>query len=405
MKCIFTHLLIVLTFAAAGQAKLVINGGIININNGAVLIIDNPDNTAITQTGSGYIISEGENNRIIWSIGAGNAAAYLLPFGNISVYLPVSFSAASGSVNGQMVFSTYPTPSWKNSDYLPTGVANVNSSGADNSAKLIDRFWQIKSLGYSAKPTLSNLRFTYSDAEYNSPNTIAEVNLVPQRWNNLLLSWSDYLPGSTINTTANTITIASVPGNQLYDWWTMVDASAALPVTLINFKAIPVNQKIVASWQTAFENNTSHFELWRSKGVLSFDSVGKLTAAGNSTGLLNYSFIDNNPYDGVSYYRLKTVDKDGRFEWSAIVKVIIDDKHPVSLYPNPASDNITISVNSSILDKKPMAFIYDARGALSRSFKITERNQQVHIGFLAAGIYLLKLSTGDEIQTITFIKD
>jgi hypothetical protein len=238
MKIVFANLLIVFSFTASGQARLVINGGIISINNGATLVIDNPVNTAISQTGAGYILSEGINNRVIWSVGSGNAATYSIPFGNTSGVLPLRFSAASGSANGRMIFSTYRTPTWKNSDYLPPGVTNVNAGGKDNSVKLIDRFWQINAQDYATKPTLTNLIFTYLDAEYNAPNTITESKLAPQRWNSVSLTWSDYHPLSVINTTVNSITIASIPGNQLYNWWTLADASSPLRAVPENFKGL-----------------------------------------------------------------------------------------------------------------------------------------------------------------------
>src|SRR3954462_6543495 len=79
------------------QAKLVINGAVVNITNGAALVIDNPDNTAIIQTGAGYIQSEGASNRLIWTIGTGNGNNYLVPFGSPANYLPLRFNAASGS--------------------------------------------------------------------------------------------------------------------------------------------------------------------------------------------------------------------------------------------------------------------------------------------------------------------
>ncbi|WP_301930821.1 hypothetical protein [Ferruginibacter sp.] len=96
---------------AMAQARLVINGGVITIDNNASLIVDNPDNTAITFNGAGYIQSEGAGNQLIWSIGAGNGGNYLIPFGSNTRYFPLQFNAASGTGNGQIVFSTYPTTS------------------------------------------------------------------------------------------------------------------------------------------------------------------------------------------------------------------------------------------------------------------------------------------------------
>jgi Secretion system C-terminal sorting domain len=404
MKILFINLLVLLSVAVAGQAKLVINGGIISINNGAVLVIDNPDNTAISRNGSGYIKSEGEGNKIIWTIGAGNGNVYLIPFGNAAGYLPLQFKAASGTGNnGQFIFSTYPTASWKNSDNLPAGVTNVNRNGIDNSAKLIDRFWEISTQGYTNKPTLSHVSFTYSDGEYKFPNTITEGSMIAQNWNNGSLSWTDYFSSSVVDTTANTVTIASIPGNQLSNWWTMADVP--FPVTLVNFNAVASYPKVLTNWQTSVERNSGHFEVWRSKSLPRFDSVGSIGAAGNSSSLLNYSLTDNNPYTWVSYYRLKMVAADGSYKWSAIVRVLFFNESKVILYPNPASGNyIYIALDIGIAINKPVAYIYDAKGRLVQSFAITSANQQVNISSLSAGVYRIHLIYKDNQRNLTFIK-
>lgn len=120
---IITLVFILIVKHTTSQAKLVINGGVITITKGAALIIDNPDNTAITNIGAGYIQSEGAGNNVVWTIGPGNGNIYTVPFGNSVNYFPLQFSAASGhGANGQIIFSTYPTANWKNSDYLLPGV-------------------------------------------------------------------------------------------------------------------------------------------------------------------------------------------------------------------------------------------------------------------------------------------
>ena len=398
-------LLSLITKCTIGQAKLVVNSGVITITNGAALVIDNPDNTAITIIGSGYIQSEGIDNKIIWSIGPGNGNTYTVPFGNAANYLPLQFNAASGiGVNGKFIFSTYPTPTWKNSDYLPPGVTNVNNGGTDNSAKLIDRFWQIKPQGYTTKPTLTNLSFTYSDLEYAAPNTITEGNLFAQRWNNSLQSWSDYIPTSSINTSTNNVNIASINGNELYDWWTLVDQSSPLPINLVYFKAAVNDRQVVTSWQTDFESNSSHFEVWRSQNAQQFEYVGRIAAAGSSNTKLNYALTDANPYPGISYYRLKSIDKDASFKWSSVVRVNIEEATHFFLTPNPASNYIGINTNSQALNKKPVARLYDAIGRLLQQFTITSTYQLVNITMLAAGTYNINIGYNNEMQTLQFIK-
>jgi hypothetical protein len=105
------------------QSKLVINGGVITITKGAALIIDNPNNTAITNIGEGYIQSEGASNNVVRAFGPGNGNTYKVPLRNRVNNFPLQFNAASGTgVNSQIVFRTYSTSNWKSSDYLPPGV-------------------------------------------------------------------------------------------------------------------------------------------------------------------------------------------------------------------------------------------------------------------------------------------
>jgi hypothetical protein len=204
---------------AQAQGRLVMNGAYINLHQGANLVIENPSPNAITMI-DGAIISESQNNVVKWYIGT-TAGTYTIPFRDITnSYLPLTFTKTSGTGSGYFLFSTYHT-GWQNSSQLPSGVASFNgSNGIDNSAFASDRFWQINAQGYTLKPVLSNLVLPYLDAENTaSGNTINESGLRAKRYNNDLDSWTDNLLMSTANTTANTVTVASVDVANLYAWW------------------------------------------------------------------------------------------------------------------------------------------------------------------------------------------
>jgi len=284
MKFILTNLLLLALSTTWGQTKLVINnGGILTLQGGVNLLIENPAHTAITLMGAdtGYIVSEDQNNLVIWSVGGGDGSPYFIPFGTPSAFMPISFTPSGGSADGHFLFSTNPTSSWKNSDELPLGVTNVLAGTSDNSAKLVDRFWQIRPIGYTTKPSLDNIVFSYTAADLAAPNTITEVNLIAQRWNDVSKSWGDYFPPSVVNTSAHTVTVTHIPGNQLYSWWTLVDGSVPLPVTLLHFQAEARSSQVLTSWQTASEFNSSRFEVWRSKDGTAFDPAGSVAAAGD----------------------------------------------------------------------------------------------------------------------------
>ncbi len=219
------------------QARLVLNGGTINMSQGAQLVIANSASNAITRT-SGYITSDGANNIIRWNIGT-TTGTYVIPWGYSGTYIPVSFSlSGAAGAAGYFQFSTYHT-NWDNSSTLPGGVSHFNrSSGRDNSKYALDRFWRIEPVGYTAKPTLSNLILTYVDVEHSvAQNTISETGIRTQRWNPTSTTWIDLDPASTINTTNNQVTVTSVTPANNFAWWTLTYLGERhwLPTTTSNW--------------------------------------------------------------------------------------------------------------------------------------------------------------------------
>lgn len=408
-------LFFMISFNGFSQARLILNnGGIVNITNNAFVVIDNPNTNAITRNTAGHIISEGEFNRVKWNIGT-TAGTYILPFGiGAAEYLPVSLttSGASGA-SGSLTFAMYPVGSWLNSANLPTGVTNfVNNYSTDNSAFAIDRFWRIQPSGYTVKPALDNLVFTYRDIEWSvASNNIMESNLIAQRYNDSLNSWDDYMPGTVTNTINNTSTVAALPSAELFTWWTLVDNRFILPIELISFSALCRDSYVFIDWQTASEYNNHFFVVERSADGEHFDVVGQVNAMGNTNTTQYYSLQDNQPLKAKSYYRLKQVDEEGNYSYSSIV--VTDCKQAnaaqsqLLIYPNPASDMLTIDIKN-IKGKKTFV-IYSVLGQEMLQKQITGEQEDVReivdVAALANATYLLRIDVNEELyQVIKFVK-
>ena len=399
------------------QARVILNnGGIINITNGAFVVIDNPATNAITRNTSGHIISEGEFNRLKWNIGT-TAGTYVVPFGIGSAeYLPVSFSTSGATgATGNLTFAMYPVGSWLNTANLPTGVTNfINNFSSDNSVFSMDRFWRIEPTNYTTKPALANLIFTYRDIEHSvASNAIIESNLIAQRYNNTNNSWDDYMPGTAINTTSNTATVAALPSAELFTWWTLVDNRFVLPVELTSFNAKCDGDKVNIYWITASESNNDFFEIERSSDGINFIYVLKVNSQNsNSSQPLNYTAQDNNPLNSKSYYRLKQVDKDGKYSYSSLVTVSCQSAIVVSpvvaVFPNPATNNITIDIKA--LPGKKSIMIYDVIGQEMVNKTLESQNENIQevidVSAFAKATYILRLDVNNELfQIIKFVKN
>ena len=89
-----------------------------------------------------------------------------------------------------------------------------------------------------------------------------------------------------------------------------------LPIELTEFTVDKTNNYNVVKWQTASEHNSSHFILDRSTTIpfTENDVINMTAGAGNSTELLDYSFVDLSAPAVINYYQLTQVDCDGNFK-------------------------------------------------------------------------------------------
>jgi hypothetical protein len=103
-----------------------------------------------------------------------------------------------------------------------------------------------------------------------------------------------------------------------YDWGEIeeykINITAALPVELSTFNGVNQGKNNHLYWITATEQNTSHFNLQKSRDGETWTTITTLNAAGNSTNQIDYDVTDYNVEPIVNYYRLQQYDLDGVFE-------------------------------------------------------------------------------------------
>ena len=108
----------------------------------------------------------------------------------------------------------------------------------------------------------------------------------------------------------------------------------SLPVELISFSAVlNAANAVDLKWTTASEKNVSHFSIEKSLDGQNYSEAGVVFAYGNSSETLNYSFTDkdiNTVKAGTIYYRLRSVDIDGTYEYSVIRTITIGSQNKQS---------------------------------------------------------------------------
>lgn len=120
---------------------------------------------------------------------------------------------------------------------------------------------------------------------------------------------------------------------------------STLPVILTTFDGRQLqDDNVELDWTTASESNSDHFDVEHSNDGQNWTLVSKVEAAGNSATTQQYSFVDDAPYLGNTYYRLAQVDRDGNATISKILMIHIDKAAAVTMrvYPNPAASYLVV---------------------------------------------------------------
>jgi len=128
-----------------------------------------------------------------------------------------------------------------------------------------------------------------------------------------------------------------------------------LPVDLLTFEGSMKGSDVALSWKTEHEKNASHFEVERSLDGISYSNIGIVTAAQNNLTVNNYDHLDQNARSlpaSVLHYRLKIVDGDGSYNYSRVVSIGLGQITRGQLFPNPASDRITIKLANANAGQK-----------------------------------------------------
>jgi hypothetical protein len=221
-------------------------------------------------------------------------------------------------------------------------------------------------------------------------------------------TWID-IGGTGSGAPAGFITSTSAPSAFTnYSRFTLGDAIGGgnpLPIELLSFTAMKNNKVIDVKWETATEINNDYYQVEKSKDGVNFESFNKVKGAGNSLSKLNYSIIDEKPYNGISYYRLKQVDFNGAFSYSKIESVDFNSSKDFSfdVYPNPNKGSKFNIAFEGTTNQEVLVVVYDVTGkeSFSKVLITNENESSVFVidptNTLSSGVYIITATSNQEI--------
>jgi hypothetical protein len=169
-----------------------------------------------------------------------------------------------------------------------------------------------------------------------------------------------------------------------------------LPVKLLSFDAELVGSHVETNWNVATEFDVASYEILKSKDGNEWVTVGSENALGKS-GEVSYAMIDEKPYQGTSFYRLKEIGLNGNVVLHDPKEVVNNSDQLVSVYPNPNDGLFSINY-LSVSHKEVNVVMYNTLGAVvfSKSIGVSEGSNLIDVqSNVASGIYTIEVSSQD----------
>ncbi|ULQ56171.1 T9SS type A sorting domain-containing protein [Flavihumibacter rivuli] len=182
-----------------------------------------------------------------------------------------------------------------------------------------------------------------------------------------------------------------------------------LPVRWLSFNGRYFNSGVDLSWSTAAELNNDKFTVERSADGVSFSAIGEVKGRGNSNVNATYAFRDQKPLNGVSYYRIRQTDLDGKESYSDVIKITISNGNAggFRVFPNPLNGNAQLVLeNTAWTNKKVTVTVFNALGAIVRQEQVTfgaDSRARLDLSNLQGGSYFIRTQFNNQKEVLPFV--
>lgn len=316
--------------------------------------------------------------------------------GSVKAHVPQGWFLGPGMITWPIGNSTYNELAFENygaADFMSIKVENqVLTNGATGSpitSLVVQKTWNIKEDVVGGQ----NLNITYM---WNNADESTDFNRMD--------CWGSHHDGSSWDVDPQGTGAAAISGSYYtrrrngvlnFSPFAIFSNAAILPVELLNFEGKILKENVALSWSTATEIDNKHFIIEHSTDAKTFQDIGTVEGAGNSTNLNSYNFTHYNPINGLNYYRLRQVDFSGDFEYSALVAVEMKDiSKQLSIYPTLASVSLNCNFGEPLSTSASLE-VFNSSGlcALRESLPTGEIKRSLDISSLNTGTYWLILKT------------
>lgn len=184
-----------------------------------------------------------------------------------------------------------------------------------------------------------------------------------------------------------------------------------LPIELLEFNATATASGTVeVEWITSTVLEADYFVIESSIDGNDFEEVGMVKGASGSSEVLDYQFLDDQPYAGISYYRLRQVDVSGEHTYSPVRKVSTfegNGGHAISVFPNPVGDHVTLMLTSPDAGDASITIVNElGETVMQQNLAVSAGSVSLDLNLhnLPQGIYHVKVRLRERVMGVGVVK-
>jgi hypothetical protein len=172
-------------------------------------------------------------------------------------------------------------------------------------------------------------------------------------------------------------------------------SSGILPVELLFFRAKNTTSEVNIAWATASELDVDYFTIEKSSDGKRFDEIGKISGTGNSSDERIYTYVDEKPMAGSTFYRLNEITRNGEKTVLSTLRNKFDASKSVDVYPNPAvrDEPLSFALNFKSTEAHEIS-IFDVRGVLMGKGVMNGSEATLPLQ-LGVGVYIVRVASSD----------
>lgn len=182
-----------------------------------------------------------------------------------------------------------------------------------------------------------------------------------------------------------------------------------LGVTFVDFSAEALDRNVLLRWSTSSEINSDYFSIERSLDGENFTLIAQVQAAGSSQDQLDYEFVDVNVFmpNTQYYYRVKEVDFDGKFMYTELhlVQMNQQQSNHIVVFPNPFSEILNVFIPQNSITDQTQIIVTDELNRVIGTYPVQHEMSSLLLGDLSKGIYFISVvDSGSIIETERVVK-